>query len=203
MKECRSCKIEKNDDEFYKKKSNRDGLYSYCIECSLKKNRITREKNLENHLRCNRKYRVENREILNEKAKIYYQENKESCLIRSKLYREKNKSKISKREAIKRLSDPDRFVKNKEKHYQWAKNNRNRLNQYQKDWYQKNKEKRKAHVVLFRAIKKGKIMRPEACIECKKICKPDGHHEDYNKPLDVVWICRACHSRKSPRTVIK
>ncbi len=43
------------------------------------------------------------------------------------------------------------------------------------------------------AIKAGKLKRPPACEVCGKVGKVDGHHEDYTKPLDVMWLCRSCH----------
>jgi hypothetical protein len=111
-----------------------------------------------------------------------------------------NSEEIYTKEAIKRIEDADRFEKNRAKHLVWRENNRERLNLYSKEWYQKNKEKRRANVVLNRAVKSGEMTRPAQCFECFKECKPDGHHTDYTKPLKVVWLCRACHSRKSPRT---
>lgn len=169
MKECRSCREQKEREEFYRKAQNVDGLTSYCKQCVLNKD--------------------------------YYQQ-KERVLGKRREYREKNKEKISLKEALKRLSDPDRFEKNKIRHFDWSKNNRERINAQQREWYRNNKEKRRAHVILNRAIKAGEIMRASKCTECLKECKPDGHHIDYLKPLDVIWLCRACHSRKSPRTVI-
>lgn len=203
MKECRCCKIEKLEDHFTKRSSNSDGLYSYCKECNRKKNKERYEKNSSVYLEKNRKYKRKNKEYLREKSKIYYEKNRKTCLEKTKLFREKNKPKISLKEAFKRLSDKDRFEKNRKSHLEWSKDNREKLNKYQRDWYQKNKEKRRAHVILNRAVNSGKVMRPKSCSECNKNCKPDGHHEDYSKPLDVVWICRACHSRKSPRTILR
>lgn len=203
MKQCQCCKIEKENKDFTKKSSNLDGLCSYCRECSSEKNRISYRINEESRKEWQSKYRSKNIESIKEKSKAYYKKNQSLILEKRKEYKEKNRERISIKEALRRLSDPGRFEKNKAKHFSWSKNNRERINAQQREWYQKNKEKRMAHVILSRAINAGKIMRPQTCSECSKKCKPDGHHVDYTKPLEVIWICRACHSRKSPRTVIK
>lgn len=146
----------------------------------------------------------ENEEIQKkrENARNYYYKNREKQLELRKKYREKNKEKISLRESLRRISDPNRFEKNRIYYRNWSKENKEKINEKNKKWREQNKEKRNANSKLRYAINTGKIMRPNNCSECNKKCKPDGHHLDYNKPLDVLWICSACHSRKSPRTII-
>ena len=55
-------------------------------------------------------------------------------------------------------------------------------------------EKRRAKSVVRRALKKGIITRPGECSNCAMPCKPDGHHDDYSRPLKVRWLCRSCHT---------
>ena len=55
-------------------------------------------------------------------------------------------------------------------------------------------EKNLARKRLLNAILSRKITRPETCSYCKIDCIPHGHHHDYSKPLDVVWLCRKCHN---------
>lgn len=52
----------------------------------------------------------------------------------------------------------------------------------------------KSRWLLNRAIAAGRIQR-QPCQECGNP-KTDGHHEDYLKPYDVTWLCRACHRLK-------
>ena len=47
-----------------------------------------------------------------------------------------------------------------------------------------------------RELIKRTIVRPDNCSKCGKECKPQGHHDDYSRPLDVVWLCRACHRER-------
>ena len=54
-------------------------------------------------------------------------------------------------------------------------------------------ERLRARWVLIKAIKRGAVVRPESCSRCRVRCTPHGHHADYDKPLDVVWVCPLCH----------
>lgn len=45
------------------------------------------------------------------------------------------------------------------------------------------------------AIRDGRLIRPTVCSQCGKQCKPEAHHDDYTKPLEVRWLCRSCHCR--------
>ncbi len=52
-------------------------------------------------------------------------------------------------------------------------------------------EKWKARAALNNAIAAGKMIR-QPCSECGAK-RAQGHHHDYSKPLDVEWLCVACH----------
>lgn len=54
---------------------------------------------------------------------------------------------------------------------------------------------RQASAAFKSAIKRGILVRPDKCSGCSSIGKVDGHHPDYSKPLQVVWLCRTCHRR--------
>lgn len=54
-------------------------------------------------------------------------------------------------------------------------------------------EKARAHDVVKNALEKGILVRPESCQRCGVPCHPHGHHFDYSKPLDVLFVCRPCH----------
>lgn len=59
-------------------------------------------------------------------------------------------------------------------------------------WAARYPERTMAHRIVSRAIKAGYLER-EACEKCGN-GRADAHHEDYAKPLDVVWLCRSCHA---------
>jgi hypothetical protein len=61
-------------------------------------------------------------------------------------------------------------------------------------WRQKNPEKIYAQHVIAHLIESGKVIRPIYC-KCGKMENIQAHHEDYKKPLKVIWICMFCHRR--------
>lgn len=61
-------------------------------------------------------------------------------------------------------------------------------------WSQRNAEKVKAHGLVKAALNSGILIRSPFCLLCWKACATHGHHQDYSKPLDVVWLCSWCHA---------
>jgi transposase-like protein len=57
-----------------------------------------------------------------------------------------------------------------------------------------------AHNLVETALEQGVLVRPDACEECGRggwfadgRTAIQAHHDDYNKPLDVRWLCQPCH----------
>lgn len=62
--------------------------------------------------------------------------------------------------------------------------------------HEKNPTKTSARRVVEAALKVGKLKKPSQCQGCGRSANETrigAHHYDYSKPLDVVWLCAACH----------
>lgn len=56
--------------------------------------------------------------------------------------------------------------------------------------------KYKAQTAVNNAIRDGRLTKPEICETCNKPGRQiEGHHDDYSKPLEVTWLCSACHKQ--------
>lgn len=61
-------------------------------------------------------------------------------------------------------------------------------------WTIANKKKKWVANCTYNAIRDGKLMKSESCHRCGKFnCRIEGHHEDYDRPLSVKWLCSRCH----------
>jgi len=63
-----------------------------------------------------------------------------------------------------------------------------------KAWRQADKRRMKCHNAVTRAVRSGDLVR-QPCVKCG--CeKSVAHHEDYDKPLGVMWLCQPCHKQR-------
>lgn len=61
-------------------------------------------------------------------------------------------------------------------------------------WRERNPERRKAQVAVGNALRDGRLVKGPCAHEgddCKG--KIEAHHEDYARPLEVVWVCVKHH----------
>lgn len=74
-----------------------------------------------------------------------------------------------------RSSQPHRLEKNK---------------QVTEAWRVSHPKRRSAQITLGNAVRRG-LVKKCPCMVCG--AKAEAHHPDYDRPLDVVWLCRSHH----------
>lgn len=104
----------------------------------------------------------------------------------------------------------ERYKKNPHKHIlrkvEYLKTERGKQSQYgvTKRQMVKYPEKSRARARLRYALKAGTIRKPDACQSCEATGQRiEGHHDDYSKPLVVLWLCPSCHRERHGRLVTK
>jgi hypothetical protein len=91
-----------------------------------------------------------------------------------------------------------RRFKENERLRRFRKNNPDKWRQYQKNWNNKNRRKYLAHKKVENAIKSGELL-TQSCF-CG--AKAHAHHDDYSKPLEVLWLCPQ-HHKDRHRELVK
>ena len=103
------------------------------------------------------------------------------CKSCAKEYRRKNHRTINEKRKAYRLKTP----RSKEERARESKARR-----------EKYPERIKAKNVLWYAVHTGKVEKPFLCTRCFSVVPSKnlhGHHEDYSKPLGIIWVCPPCH----------
>src|SRR5215471_18484830 len=66
-------------------------------------------------------------------------------------------------------------------------------------WVAAHRKETRARQAVGRAVKRGILHKPTNCTGCDRPVRLYGHHEDYNRPLEVVWLCASCHRLRHER----
>ena len=54
---------------------------------------------------------------------------------------------------------------------------------------------------LNNALKREDINKPNKCSDCGKKAKVTAHHKNYEKPLDIEWLCYECHGKRHRKAI--
>jgi hypothetical protein len=78
----------------------------------------------------------------------------------------------------------------------WRANAANaaRETEHARAWRTKNADRYAAHMAVAVAKQQGKLQ-AKPCEVCGNE-RADAHHDDYSRPLDVMWLCRLHHAER-------
>lgn len=76
----------------------------------------------------------------------------------------------------------------------WRSVNKKRMAELAKCWREKNKEKTRAYMIVDNERKAGRLVKLP-CQVCGSL-KAQAHHEDYSKPLELIWLCKTHHEER-------
>ena len=74
---------------------------------------------------------------------------------------------------------------------EWKAKNPGKMTLAKKRWLENNPLRAKVRDAVKYALKTGKLTRLP-CFVCGEL-ESHGHHPDYSRPLDVVWLCKPHH----------
>lgn len=174
---CTQCKKEKMNSEFYRTKE--DWFVSACKECTKKNASEYASKNKEKVAIAKKEYNRKNADVIRIKKAAYAAENKDILAKKGSARSIENREELSK------------YQKD------WREENKDKLVEYSKIYLAKeeNKKKHAARGKVNKALASGKLIKPNICSVCGENGTTEAHHEDYSKPLDVRWLCSACHKK--------
>lgn len=93
-----------------------------------------------------------------------------------------------------RANDPNRIAAREA--YRKTINGRQKHAESAKRWIERNPEKRKAQIMVGNAVRDGRLSRAP-CEVCG--ARATAHHNDYDRPLEVQWLCASHHSEHHKR----
>lgn len=65
---------------------------------------------------------------------------------------------------------------------------------------------KRAYKVVEAAIASGELVRPDHCLGCgcsNKEHRIEAHHNSYDRPLEVLWLCTPCHRSMDARRRVR
>lgn len=151
-----------------------------CPRCKQLRN----EKEFSKHSRTKDGLRCYCKKCISLTGKIYYKKNYSKLTLYQREYYKNNKKKVNERQMIWNKNNPEKIIEIKRR---FRKNHKEQIKKENKEWCKENFQKMKA----INAIN---YLKPEKkpCVVCGNYLA-EKHHPDYNKPYEIIWLCRSHH----------
>ncbi|MDR6216225.1 hypothetical protein [Paracidovorax wautersii] len=180
---CKQCNTTKDADEFYK------GNKSRCKECIKASATAYRLANLE-RVRAYDRQRGSNPQRVAARASYAQTEGGKAAHERARQrYLATNPNA---HEAHRRYAKSER---GKAKKREWQSSEAGKLAARRNTTSQRalRPDRSKARITLGNAVRDGRVIPWPVCAVPECCGRPHGHHPDYSRPLDVVWLCDKHH----------
>lgn len=152
----------------------------------LEYNRKYVQENPDKKKKWDKKYNEEHEEERRRQRADYIKRNRASVNAYNREWGRKNRDRTAEYIREYRKNNAEKVLANRRDY--WSKNN-SILLEKQREWREKTG---RANRKVASAIKKGQLER-KPCEVCGSE-NAEAHHDDYNKPLDVRWLCPKCHT---------
>lgn len=94
----------------------------------------------------------------------------------------------------KRAYDERTRERQREQKRAWAARNREAQMERTRRERLEQPERSRARNLVQKAVDRGHMEKPATCSACDdEGVRIEAHHEDYERPLDVTWLCKPCH----------
>lgn len=107
--------------------------------------------------------------------------------------RVKERNATAERRAVVRAYNIRTRERRSERNRAWRAANIAKLHLKAKAKRSEHPEQWRAHHRVRVALRNGILKRPNTCSVCAGAGRIEAHHDDYDRPLDVRWLCQSCH----------
>jgi len=178
LKKCSKCKEEKPLTEYTKLRTSRDGLQPLCSPCKKA---------------ASKRYYAANIEAIRKKDRDRYAADPNKRKASVERWRAANPEESR---AATRRSRAKHKDKRMAECRAWYAANKDKAQAQKAQYRLAFPEQKRAQGAVERAVANGRLSRPVVCSACNMPHERiEGHHEDYTRPLDVIWLCKPCHRK--------